>query len=382
MSPPSPYRPRLSLSGLHSPAAAGPGQPEPDPVSLLVLDSAGSPWPPWNRRHNPEDSLPGWKRTRLHGLHSASRPPPAMIRRAQQVAVWSSPLHRPGGSAKIVGSPPSQPAQCGARQAETLHACKVVRGRPLGAHRSGLPGRRVACSSSGVSRDPAGMLPASVEATRCSQESQERSQQVTSALAKSVSGGQAASRRSSSSEVACVAAPDFWVEEEGEGEMEVEQILVIVEIPKGGRNKYEYDEGLGRFRLDRMLFSSVHYPSDYGYVEGTLAEDGDALDAMVVVGEATFPGCAIWAKPVGLFKMWDEKGLDHKVLCVPVGDPQWNWVEDVADVPEHLLLEIEHFFSIYKDLEMKKTRVAGWEEAARAWEVIEESQEAYAKENG
>jgi len=171
-------------------------------------------------------------------------------------------------------------------------------------------------------------------------------------------------------------------DKKGEGEMEVEQILVIVEIPKGGRNKYEYDEGLGRFRLDRMLFSSVHYPSDYGYVEGTLAEDGDALDAMVVVGEATFPGCAIWAKPVGLFKMWDEKGLDHKVLCVPVGDPQWNWVEDVADVPEHLLLEIEHFFSIYKDLEMKKTRVAGWEEAARAWEVIEESQEAYAKENG
>src|SRR5660398_188484 len=161
-------------------------------------------------------------------------------------------------------------------------------------------------------------------------------------------------------------------DKKGEGEMEVEQILVIVEIPKGGRNKYEYDEGLGRFRLDRMLFSSVHYPSDYGYVEGTLAEDGDALDAMVVVGEATFPGCAIWAKPVGLFKMWDEKGLDHKVLCVPVGDPQWNWVEDVADVPEHLLLEIEHFFSIYKDLEMKKTRVAGWEEAARAWEVIEE----------
>src|SRR5660398_260851 len=168
----------------------------------------------------------------------------------------------------------------------------------------------------------------------------------------------------------------------GEGEMEVEQILVIVEIPKGGRNKYEYDEGLGRFRLDRMLFSSVHYPSDYGYVEGTLAEDGDALDAMVVVGEATFPGCAIWAKPVGPLKMWDEKVLDDKVLCVPVGDPQWNWVDDVADVPEHLLLEIEHFFCIYKDLEMKKTRVAGWEEATRAWEVIEESQEAYAKENG
>lgn len=167
--------------------------------------------------------------------------------------------------------------------------------------------------------------------------------------------------------------------EQETGQRETGQILVIVEIPKGGRNKYEYDEGLGRFRLDRMLFSSVHYPSDYGYVEDTFAEDGDALDAMVIVGEATFPGCAIWAKPIGLFKMWDEKGLDHKVLCVPVGDPQWNWAEDVSDVPEHLLLEMEHFFSIYKDLEMKKTRVAGWEGASRAWSVIEEAQKAYAQ---
>jgi len=161
--------------------------------------------------------------------------------------------------------------------------------------------------------------------------------------------------------------------------MASESILVVVEIPKGSRNKYEYDAELECFKLDRMLFSSVHYPSDYGFVRDTHAEDGDPLDAMVIVGEATFTGCVIEAKPIGLFKMWDEKGLDHKVLCVPVSDPQWNWLDDIGDVPEHLLLEIEHFFAIYKDLEMKKTRVAGWKDAATAWEVIVSAREAYAE---
>ena len=160
--------------------------------------------------------------------------------------------------------------------------------------------------------------------------------------------------------------------------MTEESILVVVEIPKGSRNKYEYDDELGCFKLDRMLFSSVHYPSDYGFVRDTYAEDGDPLDAMVIVGEATFTGCIIEAKPIGLFNMWDEKGLDHKVLCVPVSDPQWNWLDDIGDVPKHLLLEIEHFYSIYKDLEMKKTRVEGWDDAARAWKVIASAREAYA----
>lgn len=158
---------------------------------------------------------------------------------------------------------------------------------------------------------------------------------------------------------------------------EERSILVVVEIPKGSRNKYEWDTTLQCFKLDRMLFSSVHYPSDYGFVRDTHAEDGDPLDAMVIVGEATFTGCLIEAKPIGLFKMWDEKGLDHKVLCVPVSDPQWNRLDDISDVPAHLLLEIEHFYAIYKDLEMKKTRVAGWEDAATAWKVIEESRAAY-----
>lgn len=161
--------------------------------------------------------------------------------------------------------------------------------------------------------------------------------------------------------------------------MERASILVTVEIPKGSRNKYEYDPRLGSFKLDRMLFSSVHYPSDYGFVQETLAEDGDPLDAMVIVGEATFTGCVIEAKPIGLFKMWDEKGLDHKILCVPVRDPQWNWLSDIGDVPAHLLLEMEHFYSIYKDLEMKKTRVGGWESVAEAWGVIEKARRAYAE---
>ena len=159
-------------------------------------------------------------------------------------------------------------------------------------------------------------------------------------------------------------------------------ILVTVEIPKGSRNKYEFDEELGLFRLDRMLFSSVHYPADYGFVRDTMGEDADPLDAMVIVGEPTFTGCVIAAKPVGVFKMRDEKGLDHKILCVPVSDPQWNWVEKLEDVPGHLLLEIEHFFSIYKDLEMKKVGIEGWEGLSSALRVIDEAQRRFREGEG
>lgn len=150
-------------------------------------------------------------------------------------------------------------------------------------------------------------------------------------------------------------------------------ILVIVEIPQGSRNKYEYDPELGHFRLDRMLFSSVHYPTDYGFVNDTKAPDDDPLDAMVMVAEPTFPGCAIEARPVGMFRMWDEKGLDDKILCVPSGDPQWESINDIADVPAYFKREVEHFFSIYKDLEEKQVRVGGWLSAADAWTSIEEA---------
>lgn len=152
---------------------------------------------------------------------------------------------------------------------------------------------------------------------------------------------------------------------------------VIIEIPKGSRNKYEYNKEKKAFQLDRMLFSSMHYPSDYGFINGTEAEDGDPLDALVLLTEPTFPGCLIESKPVGLFKMRDEKGLDHKILCVPIHDPLWNHINRLADVPPHLLIEIEHFFDVYKELEHKKTDVQGWEDAESARRVIREAQDRY-----
>lgn len=147
-------------------------------------------------------------------------------------------------------------------------------------------------------------------------------------------------------------------------------ISVMIEIPKGSRNKYEYDKEKKVLKFDRMLFSAVHYPSDYGYIPDTLADDGDPLDALVLVWEPTFPGCMIESKPIGLFKMWDEKGPDEKILCVPILDPLWNHIEQLSDVPPHLLKEIEHFFSVYKDLEEKKVGVEGWESRDAAIETI------------
>lgn len=157
-----------------------------------------------------------------------------------------------------------------------------------------------------------------------------------------------------------------------------DSIFVVVEIPKGTRNKYEYDLELGMFRFDRMLFSSMHYPSDYGFVMDTLAEDGDPLDAMVLLAEPTFSGCVIEAKPIGLFRMRDEKGIDDKILSVPLYDPQWNHLNRLADVPPHLLKEIEHFFEMYKELEGKFTEVQGWQDVEAAWEAVHRSRRAYA----
>lgn len=161
------------------------------------------------------------------------------------------------------------------------------------------------------------------------------------------------------------------------GGKEVETLDVMIEIPKGSRNKYEYDKERHVIRFDRMLFSAVHYPSDYGFIPDTLAEDGDPLDALVLVWEHTFPGCLIEARPVGLFKMWDEKGPDQKILCVPIRDPLWNYIKTLNDVPPHLLKEIEHFFTIYKDLEKKKTGVEGWDDLDSALQIIEESRQRF-----
>lgn len=152
---------------------------------------------------------------------------------------------------------------------------------------------------------------------------------------------------------------------------------VFVEIPKGSRNKYEFDKKRGSIRFDRMLFSAVHYPSDYGYIVDTLADDGDPLDALVLLWEPTFPGCLIEARPVGLFKMWDEKGADEKILCVPIYDPMWNQIQSLDGVPSHLLHEIEHFFQIYKELEKKKTGIEGWSGRFEAIDVIKKAQKRF-----
>jgi inorganic pyrophosphatase len=156
-----------------------------------------------------------------------------------------------------------------------------------------------------------------------------------------------------------------------------DSITVMVEIPKGSRNKYEYDQKSKSIKFDRMLFSSVHYPSDYGFIPDTLAEDHDPLDVLILVSEATFPGCTIDVKPIALFKMVDNEEKDDKILCVPVMDPLWNHIEKLSDVPPHLLNEIEHFFSIYKDLEKKKTKVEGWGSKVEALSVIKESKMRY-----
>lgn len=152
---------------------------------------------------------------------------------------------------------------------------------------------------------------------------------------------------------------------------------VIVEIPKGSRNKYEYDYEKKMFRYDRMIFSSMHYPSDYGFVPDTLAEDGDALDALVLVSEPTFPGCLIETHPIGLFRMRDEKGPDAKLICVPVSDPVWSKITCLEDMNPHLLREIEHFFQVYKDLEKKKVGIDGWEDKKAAMEAIVSSRQRY-----
>ncbi|MCK5391560.1 MAG: inorganic diphosphatase [Deltaproteobacteria bacterium] len=156
-------------------------------------------------------------------------------------------------------------------------------------------------------------------------------------------------------------------------------VSVMVEVPKGSRNKYEYDKIRRRIKLDRMLFSSVHYPCDYGFVEDSLALDGDALDALVLLWEPTFPGCIIKSKPLGMFVMSDEKGPDEKILCVPVADPLWNHIEELKEVPPHLLKEIEHFFSIYKKLEEKDVEVFGWCGIEETLTTIEESKDRFKK---
>lgn len=158
-----------------------------------------------------------------------------------------------------------------------------------------------------------------------------------------------------------------------------EDLLVdaFIEIPKYSRNKYEFDKALGRFRLDRVLYSPIHYPADYGYVPETLEEDGDEIDILVMVSSPTFPGCVVSARVIGALEMEDDKGVDFKLLSVSVHDPRYREIRKLTDVPSHSLREMEYFFSIYKDLEGKSTVVKGWQDQEYALWRLEKARSMY-----
>ncbi len=156
-----------------------------------------------------------------------------------------------------------------------------------------------------------------------------------------------------------------------------EEVTAIIEIPRGSRNKYELDKDSGFMRLDRVLYSAVHYPGDYGFIPRTLHEDGDPLDVLVRINEPTFPGCQIDVRPIGVLKMLDRGEPDDKILAVPSHDPFHGEYYDISDLPSHYLREIEHFFFIYKDLEGKRIQILGWEKSDVAMTVIRESIDRY-----
>jgi inorganic pyrophosphatase len=153
----------------------------------------------------------------------------------------------------------------------------------------------------------------------------------------------------------------------------VTDVVVMVEIPGGSRNKYEFDHDTGAIFLDRRLFTSMAYPADYGFIPETLAEDGDPLDALVIAAEPTFPGCHIRARAVGVFHMADEKGPDAKIICVPLNDTASTHIHDIHDIHPEFRAEIEHFFQVYKDLEQKKTETHGFGNRSDAERVIDEA---------
>ena len=156
-------------------------------------------------------------------------------------------------------------------------------------------------------------------------------------------------------------------------------VLAFVEVPRGSRNKYEIDPIGGGIRLDRVLYSPLHYPADYGFIKDTLAEDGDHLDVLIFTYEPTFPGCLVEVRPIGVLDMRDEKGVDQKVLAVPVGDPRFEGVTDLDHVPPHFLKEVQHFFTVYKTLEQKPVEIYGWANAEEAWRLLGEAQRRFAE---
>ncbi len=159
-----------------------------------------------------------------------------------------------------------------------------------------------------------------------------------------------------------------------------ERVEIVVEIPRGSRNKYEFDEKAGVYRLDRVLSSAVYYNFEYGFIEGTRADDGDHTDALLLIDEPTFTGVRVWARPIGVLEMRDEKGVDYKVLCVAEGDPHQAHVERLEQVRPHRLVEIEHFFQTYKLLEDKTVEINGWRAADRALEILRHDRDIWERE--
>lgn len=160
------------------------------------------------------------------------------------------------------------------------------------------------------------------------------------------------------------------------GPADLARIEVVIEVPKGSRNKYEIDHHTGEVWLDRLLFTATRYPADYGFLPNSLGEDGDPLDALILGEEPTFPGVHLWARPVAAFMMRDEAGPDAKLLCVPADDHRWSHLQDLPDLAEHLRAEIHHFFEVYKALEPhKSTDVGLWVDLAATQRLITESYE-------
>lgn len=160
---------------------------------------------------------------------------------------------------------------------------------------------------------------------------------------------------------------------------EGDSVLALIEIPRGSKNKYEWDEELGGVALSRVLYQSVAYPAEYGFIPGTLAEDGDALDVVVLIEQPTFPGCLMRVRPIGILRLVQEGERDDKVLCVPVADPLYADTHSIHDITPHRLVEIRHFFATYTELEGKEVEVGEWEDAQAAFDEIAECAEAHDK---
>ncbi|MEM3143402.1 MAG: inorganic diphosphatase [Candidatus Nitrosotenuis sp.] len=171
---------------------------------------------------------------------------------------------------------------------------------------------------------------------------------------------------------------NFW--HDIETGLDIPEIInVVVEIPKGSQNKYEYDKKHNMMKLDRVLFSPFHYPGDYGIIPQTLADDGDPLDALVLVTNPTFPGILIECRPIGLLRLNDQGKADDKIICVSTTDPRYISTKDVSDIAAHNLKEMAHFFQVYKDLEGKKVEVLGWDSSDKAKSVIMDAVKNYKK---